>query len=464
MRTIVVGAGPAGLTAAYQLTKEAPFVDVFEASDCVGGMARSITLWGQTVDLGPHRFFSQDERVNRLWMEVVGDDYAIIERQTRILYQAKLYQYPLEVRDALTKFGVLEAGRCIVSYAKEFVLPTPQDGSFENWVSNRFGRRLFEIFFKTYSEKLWGISCKTLDSDFAAQRIRNFSMGGAVKSIFIQGQNRAARTVIDKFAYPLEGSGIVYERMADLVKKRGGKVHMRSPVRRLIIKNNRVTGIECLSGQKEFCDQVITTMPLTTLVRQMDGAPVEVVHACEQIAFRNTILVYLEILNENPFTDNWVYVHDPDLAFGRVTNFRNWVPTICGKSPHTILAMEYWCNASDEFWTRDNSLLIEQAKTEIVRAGLVGSGNKIGKGFVLKIPNSYPVYRRGYKEHVSVIRNYLQHISGLQVIGRGGAFKYNNQDHSILMGHLAAENILKEQSHDLWGVNTDYDTYQEKQG
>ena len=202
-------------------------------------------------------------------------------------------------------------------------------------------------------------------------------------------------------------------------------------------------------------------MPLTTLVRQLDGVPPEIVKACGQLEFRNTILVYLEVLNENPFPDNWIYVHSPDLQFGRVTNFRNWVPQLYGESPNAILALEYWCNANDEFWQRDEQVLIAQARDEIVKSGLVSDARKLGRSFVFKIPKCYPVYRRGYREHLRLIKDYLSTISGLQVIGRYGSFKYNNQDHSILMGRLAAENVLSAKQNDLWTVNSDYDDYQE---
>lgn len=461
MNTIIIGAGPAGLTAAYQLSKKTPKVAVFEASDCVGGLSRSFNLWGQTVDLGPHRFFSQDKRVNELWLEVVGRDYAMVNRQTRILYQKKMFQYPLESFDALTKLGPWEALKCIASYAQELGKATPSDGSFENWVCQRFGRRLFEIFFKAYSEKLWGISCQDLDADFAAQRIKNFSLAAAIKSALIPGNKKKPRTLVDQFAYPFNGSGMVYERMAKSLQTQGGELHLKTPVRKVLTEGKKVVGIELASGEKHACDHVISSMPLTTMVMQLDGVPPAVVKACQQLKFRNTILVYLEILNENPFTDNWIYVHSPDLSFGRVTNFRNWVPNICDDSPHTILALEYWCNSDDEFWQRDDQRLVAQAKDEIVKSGLVSNLGKIGNSYVLKIPKSYPVYRRGYNEHVKIIREYLSTIGGLQIIGRYGAFKYNNQDHSILMGRLAAENILHEESHDLWGVNTDYETYQE---
>ena len=462
MKTIVIGAGPAGLTAAYQLSKQTPAVAVFEADDCVGGLARSIELWGQTVDLGPHRFFSKDRRVNEFWLEVVGRDYAMIARQTRILYKGKLFEYPLESFDALKNLGPLEALKCLVSYAGEWTSPTPHDGSFEGWVCRRFGRRLFDIFFKIYTEKLWGIPCGELDADFAAQRIRQFSLSAAVQGALLPTMRKRHRTSVDEFVYPIGGTGMPYRRMAEAMQQRGGQVHLKTPVRKVLLEDRKVAGVELASGMKIACEHVISTMPLTTMATQLDGVPAQVLDACRQLGFRNTILVYLEVLNENPFTDNWIYVHSAEVQFGRVTNFRNWVPQLYGESPHAILALEYWCNADDEFWQHDDQELAALAKDEIARSGLVGDPEKLGRSFVLRIPKSYPVYRRGYQDQIRTIREYLQNISGLQVIGRYGAFKYNNQDHSILMGLLAAENRLAGKKHDLWGVNTDYDVYQQE--
>lgn len=461
MEAFIIGAGPAGLTAAYQLSRCGLDVCVLEADATVGGMARSIKLWGQTVDVGPHRFFSSDRVVNELWLDVVGCDYAMVKRQTRILYQGRLFKYPLEAFDALGKMGLLKAVDCLVSYGMELSSPTTQDGSFEAWVCSRFGRKLFETFFKSYSEKLWGISCRELDADFAAQRIKKFSLLAAVKGAFSAKSQKKHRTLVDEFAYPTGGTGMIYERMAEEVQKHGGRVCLNTPVHRVLLERGKVAGIELRSGERHACDHVISTMPLTGLVMQLGDAPPEVLDACRQLQFRNTILVYLEILNGNPFADNWIYVHSPDLQFGRVTNFRNWVPQICGTSPHTILAMEYWCNPDDPMWKESEASLVSRAQDEIIKSGLVESRSQLGRSFIFRVPKCYPVYRRGYQTHLQIIKDYLATISGLQVVGRYGSFKYNNQDHSILMGLRAAENILYAKANDLWSVNSDYETYQE---
>ncbi len=459
-RVAVIGAGPAGMTAAYQLAKAGISVEVFEASDAVGGLARSMKLWGQTVDLGPHRFFSRDRRVNELWLEVVGDDYRMVDRLTRILYRRTYFHYPLQAGEALRKLGPMEAGRCLTAYAREWVRPTKEEGNFEAWVTRRFGRRLFEIFFKSYSEKLWGIGCDELDADFAAQRIKKFSLFEALKNAAFSGSNAHA-TLVDRFAYPIGGTGMVYERMAEAVRRGGGAVRLRTPVGRVVTENGRVTGIDLPEEGFRPYDEVISSMPLTALVARLPEAPEAVTAACRRLTFRNTILVYLEVASGDVCRDNWLYVHSPDLLTGRITNFRNWAPELYGDSPNTILAMEYWCNDDETLWAEEDEALVARAKTELLRTGLVTDPERVRRGHVVRIPKCYPVYRRGYRDALAPVEAYLRSVEGLQVIGRYGAFKYNNQDHSVLMGALAAENVLSGADNDLWGVNADYETYQE---
>lgn len=462
MRVAVIGAGAAGMTAAYQLTKGGAEVDIFEASDEVGGLARTIERWGQKVDLGPHRFFSNDPRVNRLWLEVVGRDYRMIDRLTRIYYRKRFFDYPLRASNALWNMGLFAAARCLCSYCKEKVLPSyrPEENeTFESWVVTRFGRRLFQMFFQSYSEKLWGIPCDKLDADFAAQRIKKFSLGEAIKSALGWGKNKH-KTLVDQFAFPLGGTGMVYERMADEVRKKGGRIHLHTPVRRLLHDDRRMHGIEFLDGAWEPFDHVVSTMPLTLMVKSLDGLPPHVETAIDQLRFRNTLLVYLHVDGIDLFPDQWLYVHSPDLLMGRVTNFRNWVPELYGDAKTTILALEYWANDDDALWHEEDASLIARAEREIRSTGLIGKAAVLD-GNVFRIRRCYPVYARGYKELLHPVIAYLKGFAGLTVIGRYGAFKYNNQDHSILMGLLAAENILEGKQHDLWAINTDYDSYQE---
>jgi protoporphyrinogen oxidase len=461
MRVGIIGAGPAGITAAYQLSKAGAHVEVFEAGDNVGGLSRTIDLWGQKVDLGPHRFFSTDPRVNDVWLDVVGAEYRMVDRLTRIYYQNHFFHYPLKPGNALWNMGVGNAVRCVASYFKERIRPSIPPGqaeTFESWVVSRFGRRLFAMFFKSYSEKLWGIPCDQLDADFAAQRIKKFSLGEAIKAALGIGSSNH-KTLVDQFAYPTGGTGMVYERMAQRVEETGSAVHLNAPVRRILHHDKQVHGLQLVDGRIEPFDHVISTMPLTLLVQGLGDLPTEVQRGVEKLRFRNTILVYLNVDEPDLFRDQWLYVHSPELGVGRVTNFRNWVPHLCENSPTSIMALEYWCYDEDPIWREDEASLIERASREIRATSLIGDANILA-GHVHRIRRCYPVYSQGYKRHLMPVIEHLRGYQNLQAIGRYGAFKYNNQDHSILMGVLAAENILDDRRHDLWAVNTDSD-YQE---
>lgn len=456
----VVGAGPAGLTAAYQLAKAGAQVEVFEGSHAVGGMARSFPLWGQIVDLGPHRFFSSDPRVNRLWLEVLGTDYEMIGRLTRIYYNQTFFHYPLKPLNALAGLGPASAAACVASYAWARIRPPSDTSGFDNWVVSRFGRRLFEIFFKSYSEKLWGIGCDELDSDFAAQRIKKFSLSEAMKSALGLGRSRQHKTLVDEFAYPRLGAGMLYERMAEKVTALGGNIHLGAPVQSVLPSRIGAErpALVLADGTKKSFDHVISTMPLTLLVERM-GAPTQILEHARALRFRNTILVYLRITAEALFPDQWIYIHAKELSTGRVTNFSNWSGGIRNAERDTILCLEYWCYDDDAIWQEDDSALVDLATREILQTGLV-KAEQVTAGHVLRVPKCYPVYSRGYKEHLKPVEQFLSGITGITAIGRYGAFKYNNQDHSILMGILAAENITGAACHDLWSLNTDYE-YQE---
>jgi protoporphyrinogen oxidase len=422
-------------------------------------MAKTIDLWNQKVDIGPHRFFSNDTRINELWLEVAGNDYEMVDRLTRIYYNGKFFHYPIKAMDALKNLGIVEAINCVWNYGLEQLSPTKNTSTFEGWVTNRFGKRLYQIFFKTYTEKLWGIPCDVLDADFAAQRIKKFSLGEAMKNALF-GNSGKHKTLVDQFAYPHGGTGIIYERMAKFVESKGNKVNLSTPVQRVITKEGNACGIELENGTIKDFDHVITSMPFTQMVQRLPDVPQNIKEAAGKLKFRNTIIVYLNVQAKDLFPDNWLYVHSSDLQMGRLTNFRNWVPQINCKEQSTICALEYWCYDEDEFWTYDNKKLIALGKEELRKTGLIGNA-EISDGFVYRIPKCYPVYSTGYKEVLNPIEQYLSDIKNLHVIGRYGAFKYNNQDHSILMGRLAVENILQNKGHNLWGINTDYDNYQE---
>jgi protoporphyrinogen oxidase len=423
-------------------------------------MAKTIPLWGQLVDLGPHRFFSSDTRVNRLWLEVINGRYRMVQRLTRIYYRRTFFDYPLKAFNALRGLGLLEAARCVLSYGKARLFPCRPESTFDAWVTNRFGERLYGIFFKSYSEKLWGIPCKELDADFAAQRIKKLSLLEAVKAaVFGGGQQH--KTLVDEFAYPLDGAGAVYDTMAERIAAMGGEIHLRTPVRSVHPASDQAgarPSIVLDDGDTLHFDHIVSSMPITLLVDRM-GAPESIRSRAKELRFRNTLLVYLRIAGESPFPDQWIYVHSPELQTGRITNFRNWLPSITRNESDTIICLEYWCYDDDELWQADEQHLVALATGEAYKTSLVPPDTIID-GKVVRVPRCYPVYATGYRDQLAPVEQYLRQQPGISVIGRYGAFKYNNQDHSILMGLLAAENITDGTNHDLWAINTDYE-YQE---
>ncbi|MFK8113243.1 MAG: FAD-dependent oxidoreductase [Rubripirellula sp.] len=467
MRVGVIGAGPAGLTAALSLQTGGADVEVLEASSSVGGLSRSIDLWGQRVDIGPHRFFSTDERINRFWLDVVGENYRMVERLTRVCFRGELIDYPIRPLGAMRQLGWLDAARCLSSYVHQKLVPPRQTQapSFESWVTSRFGHRLFEMFFQSYSEKLWGIPCHELSADFAAQRIREFSLGAAVLSSIFPNRAQHHKTLADRFAYPIGGTGSVYETMAKRLQNRGGLLQLNSPVAKVLHEGGKVHGVQLISGEQKQFDHVVSTMPLSLLVQglsnQDDQVPQQVKTAVDALTFRNTILVYLHVDSDSLFDDQWLYVQSPEVGIGRVTNFRNWIPELRGKSNSTVLAVERWCNNDDPDWSASDHDLIGLCSDELCSIGLLRAETVLD-GFVMRIERSYPIYRIGYQAHIACIAEYLSGLSGITPIGRNGAFKYNNQDHSILMGLLASENVLHDAGHDLWNVNSDFDSYQER--
>lgn len=466
MKIAVIGAGPAGLTSAYLLSRhisgKVSGLDVYEACDHVGGLAKSIRLWDVIVDMGPHRFFSHDARVNNLWREAAGGEYEIVRRLTRIYYNNRFFHYPLKPLNVLSNLGAAESLMSVMSYIAGRLHPPADPGAnFESWVVAQFGRRLYETFFKTYSEKLWGMPCAELDADFGSQRIKKLSLYEAVVNAFGVGGKNRHKTLAEEFAYPRFGTGRIYERMAEAVVNNGGRILAGRPVARALVSGGAAAGIETAGGERERYDAVISTMPLTDLVLRMQDAPPAVSEAAAKLFYRNTIIVFLNIASDSLFPDQWIYVHSKRMKSGRISNFRNWTTSLCGDSRNTAVGMEYWCSDGDATWKAPDADLIAAAKSEIASSGLLKNAAVAG-GRVFRIAKSYPVYFKGYKPVLAPVTEYLRGIKNLYPIGRYGAYKYNNQDHSILMGMLAAENILDNAGHDLWAVNTDYDVYQER--
>jgi protoporphyrinogen oxidase len=460
-KIVIIGAGPAGLTLAYELSKTQKFeIELFESDSEVGGMAKTIKLWNQSVDLGPHRFFSQSKAVNSIWLEALDKEYKMVSRLTRIYYAGKFYDYPLKPINAFLNMGIVKTIICVLSFAAAKLDMRTKKDNFETWVIERFGRKLFSIFFKQYSEKLWGISCSDLDSDFAKQRIKKLSLYEAIKNALFKKAMSGHATLIDEFAYPIKGSGEAYIKMASKARENGVKISLSTAVKS-VGQNEKgdINSIQLKNGEFVECDSVVSTMPLTKMVLGLNDVPKQVVEACNKLKFRNTILVYLNIDGIDLFPDQWLYIHSQELQTGRITNFRNWVPELYGKENTSIVALEYWCNDDDKLWSENKEELVRLATDEIKKTGLI-KNSEVLDGKVIRVPKCYPVYEVGYKSELEVIQKYLDSTKNLFVIGRYGAFKYNNQDHSILMGKIMADLIKENNPRNLWEINTDYN-YQE---
>ncbi|MBD2303924.1 FAD-dependent oxidoreductase [Chroococcidiopsis sp. FACHB-1243] len=461
----ILGAGPAGLAAAYTLTQKGQPVVVVERDTRVGGLAKSIEYQGFILDFGPHRFFTKLAPVLKLWGEVLGKDRVTVNRLTRIYYGGKYFSYPLKAKEALLTMGPIESVKILVSYAQSQLFPNRHPRNFAQWVTSRFGRRLFEIFFQAYTEKLWGIPCTEISADWAAQRIKGLSLLKAARSALL-GNDGKVKTLIDRFEFPRLGSGQLYEKIGEYLRQHNQSVLLNTEVVQVhhdnfqvtqITLRNRQTGEESTVG----CGGVISSVPISLLVQQIDPpAPSEAIAAAKSLKFRNTILVYLIVEGNNLFPDNWLYINEPSVQLGRVTNFANWSPELLPNQHQTPLCCEYWCNYDEPMWQQPEAELLERAEQELRKIGLLHH-EKVSGGFVVRLPRTYPIYAGNYQQALSDIQSYLQQFPNLQLVGRYGAFKYNNQDHSLLMGILAAENVLSPGKHNLWSVNSDSE-YQEE--
>ncbi|MDV2991944.1 MAG: hypothetical protein N4J56_001598 [Chroococcidiopsis sp. SAG 2025] len=461
----ILGAGPAGLAAAYTLTQKGQPVVVVERDARVGGLAKSIEYKGFILDFGPHRFFTKLAPVLKLWSEVLGKDRVTVNRLTRIYYGGKYFSYPLKAKEALLTMGPIESVKILVSYAQSQLFPNRHPRNFAQWVTSRFGRRLFEIFFQAYTEKLWGIPCTEISADWAAQRIKGLSLLKAARTALL-GNDGKVKTLIDRFEFPRLGSGQLYEKIGEYLRQHNQSVLLNTEVVQVHHDNFQVTQITLRNRQTGEestvdCGGVISSVPISLLVQQMNPpAPSEAIAAAKSLKFRNTILVYLIVEGNNLFPDNWLYINEPSVQLGRVTNFANWSPEMLPNQHQTPLCCEYWCNYDEPMWQQPEAELLERAEQELRKIGLLHH-EKVSSGFVVRLPRTYPIYAGNYQQALSDIQSYLQQFPNLQLVGRYGAFKYNNQDHSLLMGILAAENVLSPGKHNLWSVNSDSE-YQEE--
>ena len=464
----LIGAGPAGLTAGYMLAKQGVPVTIMEADpQYVGGIARTARYKGYHFDIGGHRFFSKSREVEDLWSELLPDDMLLRPRSSRIFYRGKFFAYPLKAAEALFKLGLVESTRCVLSYAHARLRPVKNPRNFQDWVSNQFGRRLFNIFFKTYTEKVWGMSCTEISADWAAQRIKGLSLSSAVINA-IRPKRRpkegeeVIKTLIDSFRYPRRGPGMMWERCTERIREMGGEVRMGTTVSecRYDAASRRWTIVgEDAAGRRQTVEvgHVISSAPIRQLVNGIVPAVSPAAHAAANaLRYRDFLTVVLILKDRGAVSDNWVYIHDPGVRVGRVQNFKSWSPEMVPDPGMACYGLEYFCFEGDDLWSADDAALIALGRRELAAIGLAAEADVVD-GCVVRQAKAYPVYDDDYARHVETIRRELEgRYPNLHLVGRNGMHKYNNQDHAMMTAMLCAKNILAgENVYDVWRVNED---------
>jgi protoporphyrinogen oxidase len=467
-KVVIIGAGPAGLTAAYQLCKEGVDSVVIEKDDVVGGISRTVNYKGYLFDIGGHRFFTKVKAVDEMWREVLGKKkFLRRSRLSRIYYNKKFFYYPLRAANALFGLGLWNSLMMVASYAKAQMFPKTPEVSFEDWICNRFGRRLYETFFKTYTEKVWGIPCEKISADWAAQRIKGLSLISTIKNALLSAQAKdngeIIKTLIDAFDYPEKGPGMMWEMVAESIQSAGSDLRMQSSVDGVLCENGRVSGLEIhRDGKQEIVrgTDFISSMPMQELVRKMrPAAPDHVLEAADKLGYRDFLTVSLIVNKAELFKDNWIYIHDSAVKVGRIQNFKNWSPHMVPDPNKTCLGLEYFCFEGDGLWNMPDAELIALGTKEVGELGLVDPRD-VEDGAVVRMPKAYPVYDSAYIDAVNTIRVFVESLGNMYLVGRNGMHKYNNQDHSMLTAMLSVKNILGA-NYDVWGVNVDNEYHEE---
>ena len=450
---VVIGAGAAGLTAAYLHARERRPVAVLEAEPVVGGLARTVERDGFRFDLGGHRFFTKSPEVELLWHEILGSEMLVRPRLSRIYYRGRFLNYPLDARNVVRRLGPVELVRAAASYLVALSRPNLPEETFEQWVSKRFGRRLFKLFFASYTEKVWGVPCDELRGEWAAQRIRGLSFGSAARSALFGGRDGEIRSLIERFHYPRLGPGQMWEEMRRRIEADGGVVHVDTRVDTLRLEGGRVTEVRA-GGLSLEPEDVVSSLPLSAVAAMADPAPPpEVLEASRGLRHRGFLTVALVLRGGDPFPDNWLYIHDPDVRVARIQNYRAWSPSMVPDATRACVGLEYFCFPGDATWSISDDGLVELAARELEQIGLAHR-SQVEKGYVVRVPDAYPIYDAAYQKHVERVRGWVDGIENLQQIGRNGLHRYNNMDHSMLTAIQAVEN-LDGAAGDVWSVNAD---------
>jgi protoporphyrinogen oxidase len=454
--TAVLGAGPAGLTAAYVLAGRDLPATVLEAGTQVGGIAKTVRHAGCRFDLGGHRFFTKLPAVQRLWEEMLGEELLVRPRLSRIYYNGGFFAYPLRAEDVVRRLGLVETARCAVSYLAARARRTPPPETFEAWVTARFGRRLYDTFFREYTEKVWGVPGSEIEAEWAAQRIRNLSFWTALTSA-LRVRRTHVTSLIEEFHYPRLGPGQMWEAFGERVERAGIPVRLAHRCTSVRHADGQVQSVlvSAPDGEVELdVTGVLSSIPLSELVLSLDPpAPDAVLEAARRLRYRDLVVVGLVTSDPAPFPDNWIYLHDPGLQAGRVQNFGAWSPDMV-RPGATCLGVEYFCFEGDAVWSLSEQDAIALAVRELTAAGLVDPAHVLD-GIKIEVPRAYPMYDRGYRAAVDVLREYLGGFQNLQTVGRNGLHRYNNQDHSMWTAVLGALNLVDGARHDVWSVNAD---------
>jgi protoporphyrinogen oxidase len=453
--TLVLGGGPAGLTAGYLLGKAGRDVVVLEADDQVGGLAKTVEIDGYRFDLGGHRFFTKSIEVDTLWHEILGEEFLLRPRMSRIYWNNRYLDYPLRGADVIRKLGPVELARCMASYLRAAVKRDKRDESLEDWVTNRFGRRLYELFFKSYNEKVWGVSPSEIRAEWAAQRIKGLSFFSAARAAFFGNDGNKVKSLISQFNYPRFGPGQMWDAMTDAIREEGGEVKLGARVDRLEIAGARIVEVEAGGVSYTLPGAVISSLPLRHVVEMTHPrAPQEVLDAASGLRYRDFLTVALVVDGDDLFPDNWIYIHEPGVRVGRIQNFRSWSPWMVPDPDKSCVGLEYFCFAGDDLWTMSDDDLVELAARELEQLGLAPR-SKVERGFAIRVPKAYPIYDAEYASRVATIRAWLDGIENLQQVGRNGLHRYNNSDHSMLTAMRAVDNLLTGTHHDIWEVNAE---------
>ena len=455
----VIGAGPAGLAAAHRLIQLGQQPLLIEKEDKPGGLSRTEFYKSYLFDIGGHRFFTKLPSIQALWQGMLGQDFIEVSRKSRIFYQHRFYDYPLNMMNTLTNLGIRESTLILGSYLKSQLKPYPREDTFEQWIVNRFGQRLYRAFFKTYTEKVWGMPCSQIISKWAAQRIRGLSLSRAVMHALMGGQQ--SKTLIDRFQYPRKGPAMMWQRFVEAIGDGNGKVLLNARLSKVCHESGRLTHImyEKDTIQRVKTSHVISTLPISRLVSMMDPQPPEDIQgAAARLSYRSFVIVMLIIDQKELFPDQWIYIHNPEVRVGRIQNFKNWSKEMVPDPGKTSIGMEYFCNQGDAFWCLPDDQLTGVASSELAKLALAKPGDIIDS-YVVRQPDAYPVYDQRYEKNLRILRAYVDTFDNLQTIGRNGMHRYNNMDHSMQSGILAAENALGA-GHDLWEINEE-DVYLE---